>query len=456
MALLAISLCGCANNLLEDKTPRDRWKVDYDQAYVHEEKKDFSRALTSYREALKKLGKSEKYIEDRAKTMVSLASVLLEEGQYEEAKSIIKEAEPVCHKLWKPNRGGELNRQSALLYARILTLKAKTQLKDKSYKEALSTINSAYAKSRSMLAPDHSIHQILMIKAKILDGSGEHEKANSVRESASFIAAPLHYKDPSLREKKSPAALCNAAREAIESMRFAEADSCISIYLPDLEKEPKQEQYGLLGESYLIKGNLREREKKWEEAESDFKKAARYLSLTQGAVEKKLMFDAYEKLIKLHFNQKRPEQAEALAKKTIELNSRIKHTGGRKRTESKIMEILAYGYIKTNRLEKAEECLKRRLFLEGSLNNRENKRYSRTLEELAELYDKMNKAEEAKSSYEKAIKLREKETNVNPVFLQESHEAYAKFLSRHGYEKEAQAQRKKAIMLKNSIIGPTD
>lgn len=452
--LLALVFQGCDQlDQLDPKDPLQRWRESYDHAYVLQSRKQFNKAASAYEEALAALSSSRSVRGERARTLLALSEVYFATGDLSKAEANLEESLKIYRALWKPDKGGDLNRENALNLVKGMILESEIAIKEKRLEDAYDTINSAFDTGKAILAPDHTMHRILLTKAAILEESGDSKKAEKIKEQALVLASPIHYKDnPTLTlKKKSPQELYLAARESLEGMNLSEAKSYLQSYMPALEKnEPHS---ALLGRSYFVKGRLALMDDRFDEAELSYKKAIAILSSAKGKENNQCRVDSYFSLASLNLNTKNYERCIKICREAIAISQGIKLIEGNEKTESEFLELLVKALVRSNKLDQAEAAIKERMVLEKQIKAKNNRRYATAVTELARIYDKKGELANARDAYEEAIREREMERNVNPVILPDLHKEYAVYLKKNGLDKEARKHFEEEKKLRGAISG---
>ena len=450
--LLALLFQGCDQlDQFDPKDPLQRWRESYDRAYVLQSRKQFNKAASAYEEALAELNSSRSMRGERARTLLALSEVYFETGDLSKAETDLEESLKIYRALWKPDKGGDLNRENALNLVKGMILESEIAIKEKRLEDAYDTINSAFDTGKAILAPDHTMHRILITKAAILEERGESKKAEAIKEQALVLASPIHYKDNPTLKKKSPQELYLAARESLEGMNLPEAKSYLQSYMPALEKdEPKS---ALLGRSYFVKGRLALMDDKFDEAEHSYRKAIEILSSAKGKENNQCRIDSYFSLASLNLNTKNYEQCIKICREAITISKGLKLIEGEEKTESEFLELLVKALVRSNKLDQAEVAIKERMVLEKQIKAKNNRRYATAVTELARIYDKKGELANARDAYEEAIREREQERNVNPVFLPDLHKEYAVYLKKNGLDKEAKKHFEEEKKLRGAISG---
>lgn len=449
--LLALLFQGCGGNLLDQPDPRQRWEESYDRAYVLQRGKQFKKAAAAYEEALAQLSSNGSMRSERARTQLALSEVYFETNDLNKASVNLKESLRISRTLWKPDKGGDLNRENALNLVKGMVLASEIALREKRLKEAHDTIDSAFDTGKSILAPDHTMHRILVTKAAILEEQGDKKQADSIRREALVLASPMHYKDNPALKKKSPQELYLAARESLEGMNLAEAKAYLESYLPDLEKQ--EPHSALLGRSYFVKGRLALMDDRFDEAERSYKKAIEILTPKEDKENNQCRIESYLSLASLNLNTKNYEECIKICREAITISKRIKTIEGQEKTESEFLELLVKALVRSNKLDEAEAAIKERMALEKQIKSKNNRRYATAVTELARIYDKKGELANARKAYEEAIREREIERNVNPVFLPDLHKEYAVYLKKNGLDSEAKKHFEEEKKLRSAISG---
>ncbi|MBI1271477.1 tetratricopeptide repeat protein [bacterium] len=449
--LLALLFQGCGGNLLDQPDPRQRWEESCNRAYVLQSRKQFKKAATVYEEALANLSASGSMRGERARTLLALSEVYFESGDLNKASSSLQESLKIFRTLWKPDKGGDLNREIALNLVKGMVLQSEIAIREKRLEDAYDTINSAFDTGKSILAPDHTMHRILITKAAILEEQGDKKQADLIKQEALVLASPMHYKDNPALKKKSPEELYLAARESLEGMNLPEAKVYLDSYLPDLEKQ--EPHSALLGRSYFVKGRLALMDDQFDEAERCYKKAIEILSKKEGKENNQCRIESYFSLASLKLNIREYEECIKICREAIAISKQTETTKREFKTESKFLELLVKALVRSKKLEEAETAIKERMALEKQIKGKDNKRYAKAITELARLYAAKGDLKSARGAYEEAIREREIETKVNPVFLQDLHKEYALYLKKNGLDKEAKEHFEKEKKLRSAISG---
>lgn len=424
-----IFLCACSNS--STMTLEKNWEQAYNAGLAAQEANDLDGAETHYRHALVILRpKKNSYELLRAKTQISLATVLLAKHQCNEAMMKSMFAMRFYEKRWDPTKAASSLDDRGRDYLNATLLHGRTLNCMGLYSQALPFLEKTRSLQKNVIVPVKFNHELTDALREALRATGQKDAAVEL----------------AWESKSTASSVANADLKDIEKMTYQQA----------LE-EGKSAHLG--GNFHAAEKLLKHAVQKGSECGSDsMQLAAALLKLgdlycaKQRYVEAKPLLERALAIarIKLDTNSRRLKEyinrmasyyanigdwkkAAALDEEALELIFEKDIRREKQAHNSRdLMEALIGIYKNDKQYEKAEKMARRKLAIEENAYGKGSRKAGVTLAMLAEVLVLERKPKEADAMYRDALDALRKNGGTDPRELRTALESYVKFLDKKG------------------------
>lgn len=435
LPIIFLSACSGAS----EETVEVRWQKSYDAGVAAQEAGDLRLAERKFRKSIVALG-DKVPSEKRARSALSLATVLLDKHDCLGAMPSAQEAMVFFESKWNPLISSSSLDQSGPNFLNAMLTLARSLNCLNRYGEALPLLERARTLQKNIIMPvkfDHDLTDALrlaLVKTGNMQAASQlHEEIRStestLRESEFGNVSRLSYRE-ALKEGKS----------AHQGGNFRSAEKLLKHAIKMAKKDYGEDSLQM-AEAMLTLGDVYSQQSKYSEARPLLERA---LALARKHLDKndRRLKDYMKRLASFYANNSQWKRAAALDEEALEMIFPEEYKLEKKVHRSRdLMDALINIYKKDGQLDKAEKMARRKLNLELEGYGKESRKVGVTSCQLAEVLVLQKNDKEAGKYFEQSYSVLKNNQKTDPREIQKTVEEFGKFLDRKGDKARAQKLR---------------